>query len=304
MDFEAEGLLEGLEGEDRDSRLALLEWLSADGVSDAELRKAVSEQRLALLPVERALGGDSHLSAAEVAEQADIPVDFLRRQRRALGLPQADEDEAAFSDEDVDAAKDMKRFLDAGLDQEGVEDVTRVIGEGMSRVARAVAQLTAESLLRPGVSENDIGQGYAAAARGLGPLLGKQLEYVFKLQLRELVRNDIVSRAELESGKLPGSETISVSFSDLVGFTKLGEQLPPEELGRVAGRLGKLAGDVAEPPVRLVKTIGDAAMLVSPDPEALVRVTLALVEATSPSYAAAWRGARRSAAAAIGTGGR
>jgi adenylate cyclase len=70
-----------------------------------------------------------------------------------------------------------------------------------------------------------------------------------------------------------------VSFADLVGFTKLGEELPPEELGRVAGRLGELAADVAEPPVKLVKTIGDAAMLVSPDAGALVRVTLALVEA-------------------------
>jgi adenylate cyclase len=142
-----------------------------------------------------------------------------------------------------------------------------------------VADLTASSLLRPGVSEHDIGVGYAEAARALGPLLGKQLEYVFKLQLREIVRNDIVSRAELESGRLPGSETINVSFSDLVGFTKLGEQLPAEELGRVAGRLGRLAAEVAEPPVKLVKTIGDAAMLVSTDASALVRVTLELVQA-------------------------
>jgi adenylate cyclase len=47
----------------------------------------------------------------------------------------------------------------------------------------------------------------------------------------------------------------------------------------VAGRLGELAAEVAEAPVKLVKTIGDAAMLVSPDAEALVRVTLDLVRA-------------------------
>jgi adenylate cyclase len=279
MDFEADGLLDGLEGKERESRLALLEELSAEGVPDAELRKAVAEDRLALLPVERVLGGDSTLTADEVAEAVDVPVDYLRRQRRALGLPQADEGERAFSEDDVDAARDLKKFLDAGLDEEGVEDVTRVIGEGMTRVARAVAELTAEALLRPGVSEHDIGRGYAEAARYLVPLVGKQFDYVFKLQLRELVRNDMVSRTELETGKLAGAETISVSFADLVGFTKLGEQLPPEEIGKVAGRLGRLAGAVAEPPVRLVKTIGDAAMLVSQDPEALVRVTLDLVQA-------------------------
>ena len=37
--------------------------------------------------------------------------------------------------------------------------------------------------------------------------------------------------------------------------------------------------EVAEPPVRLVKTIGDAAMLASPEPEPLLGATLALIEA-------------------------
>src|ERR1700712_4430859 len=203
MDFEAEGLLEGLEGDERESRLALLEQLSEAGVPDAELRKAVAEERLALLPVERALGADCALTADEVAERAGVSGDFLRRHRRALGLPQTGDDERAFSEEDVEAIEDLKHFIEAGLDEEGVEDVTRVIGESMSRVARSVAELPAPSLLRPGMSEHDLGIGYAQAARGLGPLLGKQLEYVFTLQLREIVRSEMVTRAELVSGELP-----------------------------------------------------------------------------------------------------
>jgi adenylate cyclase len=278
VDFEAEGLLDGLEGEEREARRQLLEQLSAAGVSDEELKKAVAEQRLALLPVELALGSDKTLTAGDVAERAGVPVEFVKRHRRALGLPLADDDEAAFSEEDVEAIEDVKRFVEAGLDRDGVEDATRVVGESMSRVARTVAQLTASSLLKPGVTEQELGVGFAEAARQLVPLFGKQLELVFKQQLLELVRSEMVSRQELESG-LPDAETINVSFSDLVGFTKLGEQLPPEEIGRVAGRLGELAADVATGPVRLVKTIGDAAMLVSPDAEALVRVTLDLVRA-------------------------
>ena len=54
-----------------------------------------------------------------------------------------------------------------------------------------------------------------------------------------------------------------------------GGEVDVEELGHVAGRLAELAGDVAEQPVRLVKTIGDAAMFVSPDPAPLVGVALA-----------------------------
>jgi adenylate cyclase len=72
---------------------------------------------------------------------------------------------------------------------------------------------------------------------------------------------------------------MAVCFGDLSGFTRLGEVAAVEELGVVAGRLAAMASEVAGGPVRLVKTIGDAAMLVSPEPAALVEAALALVDA-------------------------
>jgi adenylate cyclase len=47
----------------------------------------------------------------------------------------------------------------------------------------------------------------------------------------------------------------------------------------VAGRLTALATDVAQPPVRLVKMIGDAAMLVSTEARPLLEAVLDLLEA-------------------------
>jgi adenylate cyclase len=70
-----------------------------------------------------------------------------------------------------------------------------------------------------------------------------------------------------------------VCFADLVGFTTLGGEVGVEELGTVARGLAELAGDVARPPVWLVKTIGDAAMFVSPDAPTVVAAALSLVEA-------------------------
>jgi adenylate cyclase len=70
-----------------------------------------------------------------------------------------------------------------------------------------------------------------------------------------------------------------VCFVDMVGFTRLGAQIDAQELGRLASKLAELATDATEPPVRLVKTIGDAAMFVSPDPGAIVSVALSLLEA-------------------------
>ena len=77
----------------------------------------------------------------------------------------------------------------------------------------------------------------------------------------------------------PGARS-RVAFADLVGFTKLGERLDPAELGQLTDRLGELAGDVARGPVRLVKLIGDAAMLSSTDPGELLDAALELVAAS------------------------
>jgi adenylate cyclase len=279
IDFEAEGLLDGLEGDERKARIDLLEQLIEDGVSLEELKKAAAADRLAMLPVERVLASDAKYTRDEVAEKSGLPVELLTRQWQALGLPEPDPGEPYFSDEDVKAAKLLNDLRAAGLDDEGILEVTRVIGEGMARVADAGANLVGRSFLRAGDNERDVGLRYAAAAREMTPMLADQLRHVLGLHLREQVKRDVVDRASIAAGELPGSEEIAVAFADLVDFTKLGEHLPPEELGRVAGRLGSMASEVVAPPVRLVKTIGDAAMLVSPDPERLVVAALDLVDA-------------------------
>ena len=71
---------------------------------------------------------------------------------------------------------------------------------------------------------------------------------------------------------------LAVGFADLVGFTRLGEELPPEELGRVAEQLVEIVQELVAPPVRMVKTIGDAVMLTSPDPVPLIDFGLRLCE--------------------------
>ncbi|MDQ3435125.1 MAG: adenylate/guanylate cyclase domain-containing protein, partial [Actinomycetota bacterium] len=71
IDFEAEGLLEGLEGPAREARLGLLRRLEGDGYELEELRTASEEGRLPLLAVERDIaGGGDRYTAAEVSERS------------------------------------------------------------------------------------------------------------------------------------------------------------------------------------------------------------------------------------------
>ena len=93
-----------------------------------------------------------------------------------------------------------------------------------------------------------------------------------------MLRSDAVTQEQRRAGRLDDTQDAVIAFADLVGFTELGESVPVEELGSVAGRLSRLAGDACEPPVRLVKLIGDAVMLVSPKPEPMLDATLRLVE--------------------------
>jgi adenylate cyclase len=227
------------------------------------------------------LAREGKYSAREIAEETGQDVEAMRRQRQALGLPMvADLDAKAFTEDDLQAAQRATAFAEAGFPEEATLEVSRVIGEATSRVAAAIRNLVNESLLRPGDTERDVGLRYAEVARETAPLLGPVLEYVLNQHLVEQIRDDVISRAELQAGQiLPDARDMAVCFADLSGFTRLGEVAPVEQVGAVAGRLAALASEVAGGPVRLVKTIGDAAMLVSPEPGALVEAALGLIDA-------------------------
>ena len=277
MDFEAAGLLDGLEGSEREAREQLLERLADDGFTLDELKAAVAEDRLALLPVERVLSG--RYTPEEISNATGLPVDLLLRIRRLLGLPEADPEERAFSEEEVAAAESIRMFLEAGMGDDAINEITRVLGDGMSRLAATTTAAFAETFLEAGDSEYDVAWRFATLAEQLTPAISPVLLAAFKAHLRENVQQAMISRAELAAGQLAGAQETAVCFADLVGFTTLGAQLDPEELGGVIGKFGALAADVADSRVRLVKTIGDAAMLTCREPGPLVEAALALLEA-------------------------
>jgi adenylate cyclase len=154
-----------------------------------------------------------------------------------------------------------------------------VLGEGMARLAAATTAAFVEAFLEPGDSEQEVAVRFALLAEQLTPALSPVLTAAYGQHLRESVGRGMIGREERATGRLVGAQEITVCFADLVGFTRLGGEVELQELGSVAGTLARIAADAAQPPVRLVKTIGDAAMFVSPEPGALVEVALALVDA-------------------------
>jgi adenylate cyclase len=279
-DFEAEGLLDGAGDERaRRARLELLQTLEQEGFSLEELRRATAEGRLVLLPLERVLEAEGRrYTPEEVAERSGLDVGFIADARRAMGAPRPAPGQPTLTEEDLMLALRAKRLLDAGIGRDAFLENTRVMSQAMASVAASFATTFGEALLRPGDTERDLGLRYAEAMRELGPLAAPALQQMLNMRMREQIRQAVVGQAELRSGHLPGAQRIAVGFVDIVGFTTLGEDVPPDELGAVVGRFERRVEDAVRPPVRLVKTIGDAAMLASPVAGPLVQTTLDLVE--------------------------
>ena len=277
IDFESEGLLDG--AEDREARLELLRTLEDEGFTLEELRDAAAHDRLALLPVERVLAGDGKLyTQEEVAEETGLSIDFLNEAARALGVPVRDPGERAITEAERELSHSAKTLLDAGLSDEAFLELTSSLSRSMANVAASMATVFGEALLQPGDTERDLGLRYAETLRSLGPLAAPTLQQMLNLRLREQMREAVISQAELQSGRIAGAQPVTVGFVDIVGFTKLGEDVPTEDVGNVIRRFERAVAEAVEPPVRLVKTIGDAAMLVAPEPRPVVEAVLALVE--------------------------
>lgn len=286
IDFEAEGLLEGLDDRAKQARRELLEELESDGVEIDELRQASHEGRLALVPVERILmGGEGRFTLAQVAERTDVEPDFLERYWRAIGLAVGDPAEPVYLDADVDAARRVGELRAAGMGDESIIEISRVMSSGLNPVAVTIAGAFAANYLEEGDDERRLALRLAEASRELLPLIGPALEYALLVQQRALVHQASALGSSLQEGRLPDAQEVAICFADLVGFTKMGESVDTGRLGAVAARLEELARDACRPPVRLVKTIGDEVMLASPDTKPLLDAALSLLEAAQADSA-------------------
>ena len=278
-EFEETGLLDGLDDGIRPERVELIAWLLEQGFGVEQIRNELAPM---LLPARRALGYDgSRVSAREMSEAHGIDLDLLRSLTQALGLPKAiDPDAPLYVRADAETAVRPQQLIDMGLDADRVILIVRRLAEGLSRAVPAMQYGAMSVVLRPGITELELAQAYEAMIRQIEPVLGPMICDITMVQLRRAVEGEELNASERASGTaLPGARLLAVAFADMVGFTGLGEGVPPEDLVRLVERLVDLARELVEPPVRLVKTIGDAVMLVCPNPVKLIDAMLELAEA-------------------------
>jgi adenylate cyclase len=252
-----------------DERTELIRRLRRAGIDGRA--SELDDEALAATAVEAALGGPGRYTLTALADKAGVSTAIARSVMQALGRPNPSRGERLFTDEDVELVRAHKEFVDAGLPRNEMLAAARILSQGMAQTADALRQVVGNALLEPGVTSASLGNRYADAVRRFGPAMEKLLAFELRAHLRDSMRSAFVTEAERESGELADTDDVAVAFADLVNYTRLGEQLPPSALGEIAMQLAELAVACAKRPAKMIKTVGDAAMFVSPDVDPLLR---------------------------------
>jgi adenylate cyclase len=249
------------------------------GCSDAEIDRAVADDVIDLLVVDRILvPAGNRMTQAEVAARTDIPLDVAKRFWRALGFLDVGDTEQAFTDMDIEAVRIFQSMVSMGLvDLESAVQMARVIGSSMARIAEAEAAPGATPILM-GTGDSILDADLFAQRAGTSiPAMGQLLEYVWRRHLQAATRRAMLHRSRLDEGLRP---IMAVGFADMVGFTMLSQHLGDEELAAVVARFEELAHDtVVALGGRVVKMIGDEVMFVVPTADGAAQIGLSLAEA-------------------------
>ena len=212
------------------------------------------------------------ISADEAACRAGVPVQTVIDLRTALGFPVIDAAEPSLPETVVE---DVSTYL-LGAGLYGEEDAlafARVLGWAAARVTEAARALFASSIDR--MEDDSRTELETARANELGIVAWTQVQALMVHVLGEHPLRNVGFAEALLRGEL----RVALAFVDLVASTAWAESVDPvehsESLRRFEMQSFALA---AEHGARLVKLIGDEAMIVADDPDALCRAAIAICE--------------------------
>ena len=179
------------------------------------------------------------------------------------------------SDDDLELLRDLASVLAAGLPLVAVLQLVRVYGQALTRLADAEVRLfhqyVHEPLIRDGVPGLVMAEEMEGLAGALLPLASSIMERLHQRTLRHFVEQDVVGHMEVETGDAMdlGRVRVAIAFADLAGYTQLTEEAGDEQAVDLVERFVAVVEATLPDDARVVKTIGDEAMIVGTDPATL-----------------------------------
>jgi adenylate cyclase len=241
-----------------------------------QIKAAGKTGRLAYGYIEELLGSDQPpRSLAEVAELTDLEPALIERFWSSLGLPTSRLER--LGDDDVQTLHYVSAVLGAGFPLVAFLQLCRVYGQALSQIADAEVRLfhlyVHEPLIREGVPGLQMAEEMQDLARDLLPLASPLMDFVHQRFLQHFVEQDVVGHmeSELEDEDVAlGRVRVAIAFADLAGYTRFTEEEGEEEALSSVERFVDGVTHTLPEDARVVKTIGDAVMVVGQDIGALV----------------------------------
>jgi adenylate cyclase len=247
------------------------------GYSLEDLKSAGREGRLAFAFAEELFSeGEGEVSVATIAEETGLEAELIERILAILGTPKGRQNH--LTSEDAMAMRHCARVLAAGLPLVAFLQLVRVYAQSMRRIADAEVRLfhlyVHEPLIRDGVPELEMAAEMGDLAADILPLAAPLTEYLHNRYLRFFIEQDVVGHMESEPGPdtteiALGQVTVTLCFIDLTGFTRYTEEEGDIEALDVVENFVEQIEATLPRDATIVKTIGDEAMVVSPDAASL-----------------------------------
>jgi adenylate cyclase len=245
------------------------------GHSLAEIEAATREGRLAFGFLEDLFPSETdRMSIEDAARETGLDDALVARLISGLGLSPERSD--SVTEDDVQLLRYVAAVLEAGFPLVALLQLVRVYSQAMAQIADAEVRLfhlyVHEPLMRSGAAGMETAEQMHAISREVLPLAGPVLDSVHQRYLQYFIEQDVVGHMEADLGETPidlGRMRVAIAFADLAGYTRLTEEEGETTAVDAVERFVEAVEVTLPDEARIIKTIGDEAMIVGPDPAAL-----------------------------------
>jgi adenylate cyclase len=245
------------------------------GHSLQEIQTATEEGRLAFGFLDELFGSEPHrYSLKEAARRTGLEVGLIKRLIAGLGAHADTAD--SVSEDELQLLRYVAAVLETGFPLVALLQLVRVYGQAVARIADAEVRLfhlyVHEPLMRSGATGVETAEQMESMSRQVLPLAGPILDQIHQRYLQFFVAQDVVGHMESDLDGTAvdlGRMRVAIAFADLTGYTRMTEEEGELTAVDAVERFVEAVEVTLPDEARIIKTIGDEAMIIGSDAAAL-----------------------------------